>query len=72
LMERFYENLWQKGLSKLEALRQAQLALLRQGLKRGEGTKRPFDPKEKTEAKLLEARTPPFFWAGFVLSGDWR
>jgi CHAT domain-containing protein len=33
LMERFYENLWDKKLPKLEALRQAQLAILR-----GDGT----------------------------------
>jgi CHAT domain-containing protein len=29
LMEEFYTNLWQKKLSKLEALRQAQLRVLR-------------------------------------------
>jgi CHAT domain-containing protein/tetratricopeptide (TPR) repeat protein len=56
LMERFYENLWQKRLGKLEALREAQLALLRQGSKRGEGTKRPVDPKEGAQGKSLEAQ----------------
>jgi CHAT domain-containing protein len=72
LMERFYENLWHNKMSKLEALRQAQLALLREGRTRGPGATQPDDPKKKAQAKPLEARTPPFFWAGFVLSGDWR
>jgi CHAT domain-containing protein/Tfp pilus assembly protein PilF len=72
LMDRFYEYLWQKKLSKLEALRQAQLALLRQGRKRGPGELVPLDPTAKAQAKPLEARTPPLYWAAFVLSGDWR
>jgi CHAT domain-containing protein len=65
-MERFYENLWQKKLPKLEALRQAQLWMLREGHNiRGivlDGNKR----LEK------DRRLPPFYWAAFVLSGDWR
>jgi CHAT domain-containing protein/tetratricopeptide (TPR) repeat protein len=35
LMQRFYENLWDKGMGKLEALRQAQLWLMREGGQRG-------------------------------------
>ena len=61
LMERFYENHWQKKMSKADALRQAQLAMLRGELVRGaelEGEK--------------NSRLPPFYWAAFVLSGDWR
>ena len=65
LMERFYENLWSKKLGKLDALRQAQLSMLREGPDRGMqivGAPRPAPPK----------RQPPFLWAAFVLSGDWR
>jgi CHAT domain-containing protein len=65
LMERFYENLWSKRLSKLEALRQAQLSMLREGPDRGMeivGAPKPAAPQ----------RHPPFLWAAFVLSGDWR
>jgi CHAT domain-containing protein len=62
LMERFYENYWKQGMGTLEALRDAQLWLLKEGVKRGvvreEDTKNP--------------RTPPYYWAAFVLSGDWR
>ena len=62
-MERFYENLWKKGLPKLQALREAQLRMLREGYKRGMVRR---DKEEKS------GRVPPFYWAAFVLSGDWR
>jgi CHAT domain-containing protein/tetratricopeptide (TPR) repeat protein len=65
LMQRFYENLWDKGMGKLEALRQAQLWLMREGGQRG--VMLPEESRE-TESKHL----PPYFWAAFVLSGDWR
>ena len=64
LMERFYENLWLKKLPRLVALREAQLWMLREGAKRGFGrADHPADQKR---------RLPPYYWAGFVLSGDWR
>ncbi|MBI4600448.1 MAG: tetratricopeptide repeat protein [Planctomycetes bacterium] len=71
LMARFYENLWRKKLPKLEALRQAQLALLRGGLapvslaSRGPGAPRPA--KESSPAAPRAGS-----WAAWVLSGDWR
>jgi CHAT domain-containing protein len=65
LMERFYDNLWQKRMGKLEALRQAQLGLLREGTSRGVG-------RVRIPGAATPARLPPHYWAGFVLSGDWR
>jgi CHAT domain-containing protein len=65
LMIDFYENLWRKKMSKLEALRQAQLTMLREGVKRGLV---PADDKPAGEKKRL----PPYYWAAFELSGDWR
>jgi CHAT domain-containing protein len=65
LMERYYENYWKKKLGSAEALREAQLWLLKEGVKRGLVR---LDPEEAKEAR----RTPPMFWAAFVLSGDWR
>ncbi len=65
LMRRFYENLWDRGLPRLQALRDAKLWLMREGGKRGvaiPGADAGDGPK----------KLPPFFWAGFVLSGDWR
>jgi CHAT domain-containing protein len=74
LMETFYRNLWQKKLSKLEALRQAQLALLkgydpRQGQLRGPGTERPVSPQQVTGTQRGNV-VPALLWAGWVLSGD--
>ena len=56
-MQRFYENVWDRNLPKLEALRE--------GGKRGV----VVPGKEPSDGRM---RLPPFYWAGFVLSGDWR
>lgn len=115
LMVRFYQNLWEKKLPKLEALRQAQLWMLERGVHRSssavEERLREMEPWLETAARLfpwpgvaeglkevrgwlretrgrlargtlvpLDAgkrlqtpgRTPPYYWAAFVLSGDWR
>lgn len=61
LMQRFYTNLWDKQLPKLEALRQAQLWLLNSA--NGAGTSATADGSK---------RLSPHYWAPFVLSGDWR
>jgi CHAT domain-containing protein len=78
LMVEFYRNLWEKKLGKLESLRQAQLTMLREydpktKRLRGPGAIKPVDPQKLEEAKG-EPREPlpPLYWAGFVLSGDWR
>ena len=65
LMIDFYENLWTKKMSKIEALRQAQLTLMREGVKRG----MELQADEPADA---DHRLPPYYWAAFVLSGDWR
>jgi CHAT domain-containing protein/tetratricopeptide (TPR) repeat protein len=72
LMERFYENLWHKRMGRLASLREAQLWMLREGAKqpdvlRGVQRRLPKESRETTDGKL-----PPYFWAAFVLSGDWR
>ncbi len=68
LLTRFYENLWQKKLPKLEALRQAQLWMLKEGTKRGMVDVKV--PKERLGKE--DGRLPPYYWAAFILSGDWR
>jgi CHAT domain-containing protein len=69
LMEEFYTNLWHNHLSPLESLRQAQLAMLRGTVKAGQerGLHR-LDVLPKTSTGKLS----PYYWAAFVLSGDWR
>ncbi len=64
LMERFYENYWDKQLSRINALREAKLWML-QHPEAIRGVAR----KEQEHPSI---RTPPEFWAAFVLSGDWR
>ena len=79
LMVEFYKNLWEKKLSKLESLRQAQLTMLREydpkdGRLRSAGAISEVDPEKLTKAKEAGGghSVSPFYWAAFVLSGDWR
>lgn len=67
LMVEFYDNLWRKKLPRGEALRQAQLSMLRAGTDRGYAS-RGIDPVDVADS----GRVPPYYWAAFVLSGDWR
>lgn len=64
LMERFYENYWRKELGMADALHEAQLWMLREGGAR-DLRLRPATPEQPK-------RTPPYYWAAFQLSGDWR
>lgn len=64
IVQRFYANLWDKKMSKLDALREAQIWMMRTGGKEaadGQG-----------ESGGTGKRLPPYQWAAFVLSGDWR
>jgi CHAT domain-containing protein/Tfp pilus assembly protein PilF len=74
LMVNFYRRLWGKEnrFSKLEALRQAQVAMLKGydpklGRIRGVAGVRAQDPITSPKD-----RAPLHFWAAFTLSGDWR
>jgi CHAT domain-containing protein len=87
LMEQFYTNLWVKKMPKLEALRQAQLAVLNDpGLVTKRQTElaknqRGIDEKpdklstaspSSSPTNPRAARSHPALWAAFVLSGDGR
>ena len=69
LMAEFYRQLWQQKTGKLEALR----AMLR-GYDRQRGRLR--GPAAEVAVAPAAVRTeewlPLFFWAAFVMSGDWR
>jgi len=71
LMKSFYQNM--KGMSKAEALRQAQIDLMRSTVRftitrAGGGIIQPTQPLSE---EVLEC-SHPFFWAPFILVGDWR
>ncbi|MBA4190360.1 MAG: hypothetical protein C0467_20425 [Planctomycetaceae bacterium] len=62
LMVRFYENRLKQGMPVLKALRESQLWVLNEGVKAGVLKEPPKNGR----------RTPPLYWAAFVLAGDWR
>src|SRR5262249_6227819 len=79
LMEEFYTNLWHKKLSRLEALRQAQLTVLRDPARVQQrqrelaklGVRGPEDePAPLPQGGTPAARSHPALWAAFILSGD--
>jgi len=70
LMQRFYENLWDKKMGKLAALREAQTWMLHDEGNRGLDLDSPQNLRER--AGDNSAGLSPFYWAAFVLSGDWR
>jgi len=61
LMIRFYKHL-RAGLTKDEALRQAQIELIRS----------PIEVVDEKGGKTLLDASAPYYWAGFQLYGDWR
>jgi CHAT domain-containing protein len=81
LMENFYRNLWSRHMTKAEALRQAQIAILRhpaavracqnEVAKDVAGIRSASRGFEQGKTAGLE-QSPPVFWAAFVLSGDPR
>jgi len=74
LMVRFYQNLWKENKGTLEALREAQLWMLKEGVVRGVVLVREKKsaPNSKPAPTPLVNRVSPKYWAAFVLAGDWR
>jgi CHAT domain-containing protein len=72
LMTRFYANLWQKKMSRLDALREAQRWMIREGTKMPGGLRGLDVSADGPQQVEASGQLPPFYWAAFVLSGDWR
>lgn len=79
LMSEMYRNLWECGLSPGEALRQAQLAM-RSRYDRSVGELRGLEvvvnkSEQQRPAAVgtrVETGLHPAYWAGFMITGDWR
>ena len=71
LMKSFYQNM--KGMPKAEALRKAQRDLMNSSVRftvvRAGGG--PIQSSQKLSEEVMEC-SHPFFWAPFILIGDWR
>ncbi|MEW8347348.1 MAG: tetratricopeptide repeat protein [Candidatus Thiodiazotropha taylori] len=72
-MKAMYERRETQGLSKLEALRQTQLAMLGGELRGEHGAGRGFsrDDRPNDAAKSWPGYSHPFYWAPFILMGNW-
>jgi CHAT domain-containing protein len=71
LMNRFYDNCWRRELGRLQALREAQLWMLHEGAKDKDLLRGGLE-RVRDQAPGKDGRLSPFYWAAFVLSGDWR
>ncbi len=82
LMIQFYSNLWEKKMSKVEALRQAQLWILHNpdrlsamgvsNVTRGKPRRADPSKAKNRQTSSVKPTTAPRLWAAFQLSGDWR
>jgi CHAT domain-containing protein len=74
LMSAFYQTAWDEKtvVSKAEALRKAQLAVMYGTVKDGKFRGPGKVPEELPPGTKPSPRLPPLYWAAFVLSGDWR
>jgi CHAT domain-containing protein len=73
LMAEFY-RLKEQGLTKAEALRRAQLSLLRgtSGAQNTGSVRGVLVPKGATVSPQKAGYSHPFYWAPFILIGNWK
>ncbi|WP_370320292.1 CHAT domain-containing protein [Oricola sp.] len=73
LMEDFYDNMMRGGMSKADALRAAQITMMRgsETLAASEGGERAAMSKQKRKADASTGFSHPYFWSSFILIGNW-
>jgi len=77
LMTRFYRELLKPDITKAEALRRAQLSLLKGEMSEAERSVQAGNTIAQTTQTSTEVSNPapefahPYYWAPFVLVGDW-
>jgi CHAT domain-containing protein len=64
LVAAFYQNLWKKQMPPREALRAAQLSMIKEGPKRG------LEALDDNAQAGQPTSTSPYYWAAFVLSEE--
>jgi CHAT domain-containing protein/WD40 repeat protein len=73
LMTEFYRNLWIRKLDKLDSLRNAQITMLDSyDTKNQSLTNRGLQIRPNGNSEASVSKLPPFFWAAFGLSGNWK
>lgn len=72
LMTRFYQNLFTQKMSRLDALVEAQRWLMTEGPRNGFTRGLKLVPKKKEQPLNPPEKASPYYWAAFVLSGDWK
>lgn len=72
LMIEFYKKL-ELGVGRTEALRQVQLSMLRSAAQKTQRKSRGAEiVMAETGTTRDASRSHPYYWAGFIQSGDWR
>lgn len=73
-MQRFYRNLVRDGMSKAEALREAQIWFVHAAQEGAKSSNPPRDDAEFTpdSTMLPPSYMLPQYWAAFIINGDWR
>jgi CHAT domain-containing protein len=74
LMKEFYRLKEEKNLPKVEALRQAQLSLLNGTIKPPPQRDSPADGDENSDRRADQPQNyaHPYFWAPFIMMGNWK